>query len=47
MNHPDPIKDLYDMYSGEEGEEPRIVELGDMDMDFGLEDRPVDLFLEL
>jgi len=35
------------MYSEEEEEEPRIVELGDMDLDFGLEDGPVDPFLEL
>ena len=28
-------------------QQPRIVEVKDTDLDFGLEDRPVDLFLEL
>ena len=46
-HYTDPIEDLYNMYSEEEEEEPRIVELGDMDLDFGLEDGPVDPFLEL
>ena len=47
MNCPDPIEELYEIYSEEE-DTPRIVELGeDMDMDLGLEDRPMDPYLEL
>ena len=46
-NGPDPIKDLYNMYSGKEEEVSRIVELGDMDLDFSLKDGPADPFLEL
>jgi len=47
MNHPDPIEDLYDMYSGKEKEVSRIVEVENTDLDFGLEDRLADLFLKL
>ena len=47
MNCLDPIEDLYNMYSGKEEKVPRIVELEDMNLDFGLENGPVDPFLEL
>ena len=46
MNQLDPIEELYDMYSEEE-DSPKIVEVKDMDLDFGLEDRPADPYLEL
>jgi len=46
MKRLDPIEELYDMYLEEE-DSLRIVELGDMDLDFSLKNRPVDPFLEL
>ena len=48
MNYLDPIKDLYDIYSGEE-EVPQIVEIveKDLDLDSVLGDRPADLYLYL
>jgi len=48
MNAPDAIKELYNMYSDEEAS-PQIVKLGDKGLrtDIDLEDRPVDLYLEL
>jgi len=42
----DPIEKLYNLYLEEE-DSPRIIELGDMDLDFGLKNRLVDLYLEL
>jgi len=38
MKQLDPIEELYDMYL-EEGDSSRIVEIEDIDLDFGLEDR--------
>jgi len=47
MKQLDPIEELYDLYSEEE-DSPKIVEvLEDTDLDFRLEDRPADLYLEL
>jgi len=46
MKQLDPIKELYNLYS-EEKDSPRIVELGDTDLDFSLADGPVDPYLEL
>jgi len=46
MKQLDPIEELYDLYLEEE-DSPRIVELEEMDLDFGLVDRPVNPCLEL
>jgi len=47
MKQLDPIKELYDLYL-EEKDSSKIVEvLKDMDLDFRLEDRPTDPYLEL
>jgi len=46
MKQLDPIEELYDLYL-EEKDSPRIIELGDTDLDLGLEEGLVDLYLEL
>jgi len=48
MNAPNAIKELYNMYSDKETS-PQIVKVASEEMDLGLnlEDRPVDLYLEL
>jgi len=45
MNQLDPIEKLYNMYLEEE-DSPKIVEIEDMDLDIGLEDKPADPYLE-
>ena len=46
MKQLDPIKELYNLYSEEE-DSPRIIELGNADLDFGLKGGPADPDLEL
>jgi len=48
MNQPDPIEELYDMYSEKE-ETPCILEVLDngLEFDLNLKDGLVDLYLEL
>jgi len=46
MKQLDPIEELYDLYLEEE-DSPRIVELDNTDLDFGLENGLVDLDLAL
>ena len=47
MNRLDPIKELYEMYSEEENT-PRIVEIGDNELDFVLDiERPADPYTDL
>jgi len=47
MNQLDPIEELYDMYSEEE-DTPRIVELGDDDLDLVLDiERPANPYMDL
>ena len=47
MNWLDPIEELYDMYSEEE-DTPRIVEVGNNDLDFDLDiEGPADPYIDL
>jgi len=47
MNQLDPIEELYDMYSEEE-DTPRIVEVGDDDLDFVPDiEGPADPYMDL
>jgi len=47
MNQLDPIEELYDMYSEEE-DTPRIVEVGDDDLDFVPDiEGPADPYIDL
>jgi len=49
MNCPDPIEDLYNMYSGKEEETSRIVEVTneDLDLESELREGLVNPYLEL
>ena len=47
MNRLDPIKELYEMYLEEENT-PRIVEIGDNELDFVSDiERPADPYMDL